>query len=91
VDQLIEVPIPSYIKPMMDKEVNFQLYCDMLMQKIDKQRVFITPNAFIKLKFENFGFPEVMIRLFAFLSQESTLSISIKKARQHFLLENSIL
>ena len=23
VEQLIDVPIPSYIKPMMDKEVNF--------------------------------------------------------------------
>ena len=30
----------------MEKEVNFQLYCDMLMEKLDKQRVFLDAKRF---------------------------------------------
>jgi hypothetical protein len=65
-----EEAVPTNLKPLMNKEVNFKLYCDMLMKKTDKQRINIDINDFANIKFSNFGTPEIVIRLFSFLAQE---------------------
>lgn len=63
-----EETIPNHCKPYMQKEVNFKLYCDMLMKKTDKQRINIDIIDFTKIKFSNFGMPEIIIRLYSFLA-----------------------
>lgn len=52
------------------------------MRKMDKQRINIDYVDFTKIKFSNFGLPEIMIRLYAFLAQEDPLELGIKKAEQ---------
>ena len=75
-----EIVIPTEVKPLMKKNVNFKLYCDMLMEKNDKQRVTIDLNQFCKIRFSNCGLPEIIVRLFSFLAQELPSDIAKKKS-----------
>jgi len=73
--------VPANIKPFMDKEVNFKLYTDLLMEKTDLQRIFLDSQGLAKVQFQNFGIPEIVIRIFAFLAQEPPEQIALKKGR----------
>ena len=79
-----EIVIPTEVKPLMKKNVNFKLYCDMLMEKNDKQRVNIDLNQFCKIRFSNCGLPEIIVRLFSFLAQELPAEMAKKKSTQLF-------
>ena len=66
----------------MHTKVNFQLYCDLMMQKNDKMRITLDEKQFGNIQFSTYGFPDLMIRLFAFLAQELPSEIAAKKGRQ---------
>lgn len=74
--------VPKEFKPYLNKKVNFQLYCDLMMQKNDKMRITLDEKQFGTIQFSTYGFPDLMIRLFAFLSQELPSEIATKKGRQ---------
>ena len=79
-----DISIPLDIKPIMKKQINFKLYCDMLMEKTDKGRITIDLLQFCKIKFSNHGLPEIIVKLFSFLAQELPEEMAQKKAVQFF-------
>ena len=79
-----EIVIPAEVRPLMKKQINFKLYCSMLMEKNDKQRITIDLYQFQKIRFSNNGLPEIIVRLFSFLAQELPQEMAKKKSEQLF-------
>lgn len=52
----------------MEKDVNFNLFTDILMTKVDLQRAKMDQKTFCSIDFPSFGLPEVIVRLFSFLA-----------------------
>ena len=65
----------------MDKDVNFGLFTDILMTKLDLQRAKMDQKAFCSIDFPCFGLPDVIVRLFSFLAQEPPHLMGLKKGR----------
>ena len=77
-----EVVIPVAMRPFLNKEINFQVFLDLLSEKVDPQRVSISLKEFREIEFGRCGIPNIVIRLFSVLSQETEEQIIDKKIEQ---------
>ena len=46
-----EIVVPVQIKPFLNKEINFNLFIEMLTEKVDQQRVAISLKQFNEIEF----------------------------------------
>ena len=60
--------VPSHIKPYLNTEVNFDVFINLLSDKVDLQRVSMTPKQFKNIEFSYYGYPKIVIELFSFLT-----------------------
>ena len=58
-----EIKVPDEIKPYINKEVNFKLFTELLMGKVDKMRVDISINEFIDIDFSCLGLPKLYLKI----------------------------
>ena len=63
-----EVVIPVAMKPFIEKEINFQVFLDLLTEKVDMQRVSIPFRNFKEIEFSRHGLPEFILHIFSFLA-----------------------
>ena len=77
-----EVVIPMAVKPYLNKELNFDLYLQLLTEKVDPQRVRIDLKTFKTIDFSQHGVPLLILEIMAFLTKESRESIFEKKINQ---------
>lgn len=64
-----EITIPNEVKPFLEKEINFELFQQLLTEKVDMERVTLTQKEFREIKFSNKGIPQLMVKIFCFLTQ----------------------
>lgn len=76
-----EIIVPQQFKPYMNREVNFKLFQEILMERIDKSRVTIKLQEFQRIEFSEMGFPRLLTRIFALLLQEQHRVMVERKAR----------
>ena len=58
-----KIIVPSMIKTFMHKNVDFQLFVELLSDCLDQQRVFIDIETFQKLNFCKWGIPQLYISM----------------------------
>ena len=63
-----EIVVPHNMKPYINKEINFKMFIDLLMDKVDQQRVFLKLKDFQEIKFGSYGLPLVVLKLFQVLT-----------------------
>lgn len=76
-----EIIIPVSMKPYIDKELNFQIFIDILTERVDLLRVSLNLQEFYSLNFQNIGLPKVVLQFFAFISNKTFDEIVEKKAK----------
>lgn len=55
--------MPPAVKPFLKKEINLELFQDLLMDRIDPQRVSLSLEDFTRLNFTMEGHPRVMVKV----------------------------
>jgi len=53
----------------MNKEVNFDLFLEMLTEKVDQQRVALQLKQFVDIEFSLYGLPLVIVEIMSFLTK----------------------
>jgi hypothetical protein len=76
--------IPVAVKPYLDKELNFDLFLELLTEKVDEQRVTLDLKAFKEIEFSQHGVPLLILEIMAFLTKETRDVIFDKKISQLF-------
>jgi len=76
--------IPVAVKPYLDKELNFDLFLELLTEKVDEQRVTLDLKAFKEIDFSQHGVPLLILEIMAFLTKETRDVIFDKKISQLF-------
>ena len=56
-----KISIPPRLKPVVNKEVNFELFTNLLMEQFDVQRTSLSLDEFRKIEFSCAGFPKVVL------------------------------
>lgn len=64
-----EIIIPLALRPFMTKEVNFDLFLEMLTEKVDQQRVALQLKQFLDIEFSLYGLPLVIVEIMSFLTK----------------------
>lgn len=57
------------LRPFMNKEVNFDLFLEMLTEKVDQQRVALQLKQFVDIEFSLYGLPLVIVEIMSFLTK----------------------
>jgi hypothetical protein len=64
-----EIIIPLALRSFMNKEVNFDLFLEMLTEKVDQQRVALQLKQFVDIEFSLYGLPLVIVEIMSFLTK----------------------
>jgi CII-binding regulator of phage lambda lysogenization HflD len=81
-DIIEDFVIPPELQPFLNKEVNFELFVDMLAEKLDQQRVTLNLKQFQEIEFTQYGIPNLLIEIMMFLSKLSKDQIIEMKIKQ---------
>jgi len=63
----------------MNKVINFDLFLDLLTEKLDEQRTALTQKQFEQIEFGTHGYPKIIIQIFCFLSRIDEEEMTLKK------------
>ena len=77
-----EIVIPASMKTLIDKEINFDLFVEMLTDKVDKQRVRLDLKMFSEIEFSKSGLPNMIVEIMWFLTRAPRKWIIQKKLEQ---------
>ena len=77
-----EIVVPPKMRPFIDKEINFDLFLEMLTERVDEQRVRLTPKQFNEIEFTQHGLPHIVLEIMCFLTRATKESIMHKKLEQ---------
>lgn len=70
--------VPSSIKPYLNTDLNFDVFVNLLSDKVDLQRVSLSVKQIKNLEFSCDGYPKIIIEIFCFLTslaQEQMLEL----------------
>lgn len=56
------------------------MFIDLLIEKTDNMRIVLKPKDIQSIEFITYGFPKIVMKLFALLSQQPVEVIAMKKA-----------
>ena len=70
------------MKPFVNKEINFQVFLDVLSDKVDPQRVSLSFQQVREVELGRHGIPWIIINILMLFSQESEDDIIQKKIEQ---------
>ena len=70
------------MKPFLNKEINFDLFLEMLTNKVDAQRVQLGHAEFNGIHFTHHGIAELVTAIMCFLSQLATGSLFEMKLKK---------
>jgi len=58
------------VKPFLSREINDELFKDLLYDEVDVNRVSITAKQIREIEFGGIGVPKIIVALWSFLSKE---------------------
>ena len=71
-----EITVPPSMKPYEKRNIDFNLFVELLMDKLDDQRVSLTLKELQRIHFEPYGVPKIIIYLFCFIYRKKFAKMS---------------
>ena len=65
-----DIHIPVKVQPFLKKQIDDQVFKDLLYDEVDMERVSLNLKQFKEIHFGTVGFPLIMIMWWSFISRE---------------------